>query len=212
MSVVEAVLDEGVGRLGLALEGTQRERLLAFLALLAKWNRAYNLTAVRAPGEMVVRHLLDSLSLLPHLSGGRVLDVGSGGGLPGIPLAIAAPQRCFTLLDSNSKKTRFLIQAAAELGLENLSVVHSRVESYRPPHLFDTITARAYATLAELLESAGHLLAAGGRVLAMKGAYPAEELAAVPPPFRVVEVVRLEVPGLEAERHLVALAAASTEK
>ncbi len=199
-------LADGIAALGLALDAAQQERLLAYLALLLKWNKAYNLTAVRDPLEMVTKHLLDSLALLPHLQDGRLLDVGSGAGLPGIPLAIAAPQREVTLLDANSKKTRFLLQAKGELGLYNLSVVHSRVEQYRPERLFDTVTARAFASLAELYQGTAHLLAPGGCLLAMKGEYPAQELAALPPGVVVREVIAVTVPGLQAQRHLVRIA------
>lgn len=199
-------LASGIAALGLALDAAQQERLLAYLALLLKWNKAYNLTAVRDPLEMVTKHLLDSLALLPHLQDGRLLDVGSGAGLPGIPLAIAAPQREVTLLDANSKKTRFLLQAKGELGLYNLSVVHSRVEQYRPERLFDTVTARAFASLAELYQGTAHLLAPGGCLLAMKGEYPAQELAALPQGVVVREVIAVTVPGLQAQRHLVRIA------
>ncbi len=205
-ATVHERLAGGIAALGLALDAAQQQRLLAYLALLLKWNKAYNLTAVRDPLEMVTKHLLDSLALLPHLQGGRLLDVGSGAGLPGIPLAIAAPQREVTLLDANSKKTRFLLQAKGELGLYNLSVVHSRVEQYRPERLFDTVTARAFASLAELYQDTAHLLAPGGCLLAMKGEYPAQELAALPQGVVVREVIAVTVPGLRAQRHLVRIA------
>lgn len=200
---VQRRLGDGIAALGLVLDAGQQERLLAYLALLVKWNKAYNLTAVREPSEMVTKHLLDSLALLPHLRGGRLLDVGSGAGLPGIPLAIAAPQLDVTLLDANSKKTRFLLQAKGELGLYNLSVVHSRVEQYRPERLFDTVTARAFASLAELYQGTARLLAAGGCLLAMKGDYPEQELAALPHGAVVQDVIALTVPGLQARRHLI---------
>ncbi len=202
-------LADGIAALGLALDTAQQERLLAYLALLVKWNKAYNLTAIRDPLEMVTKHLLDSLAVLPHLHGARVLDVGSGAGLPGIPLAIADPQREYTLLDSNGKKTRFLLQAKGELGLSNLSVVHSRLEQYRPGQLFDTVTARAFASLADMTAGAASLLAPGGALLAMKGEYPQQELDALPPGFAVREIIALTVPGLEAQRHLVRIAPAA---
>lgn len=202
-------LADGIAALGLALDAGQQERLLAYLALLVKWNKAYNLTAIRDPLEMVTKHLLDSLAVLPHLHGARVLDVGSGAGLPGIPLAIADPQREYTLLDSNGKKTRFLLQAKGELGLSNLSVVHSRLEQYRPGQLFDTVTARAFASLADMTAGAASLLAPGGALLAMKGEYPQQELDALPPGFAVREIIALTVPGLEAQRHLVRIAPAA---
>ena len=179
-----------------------RQRLLAFVRLLAKWNAAYNLTAVRDPEEMITRHLLDSLVLLPYLQGPRVLDIGTGPGLPGIPLAVSRPDYYFTLLDANAKKTRFVTQAVGELGLKNVEVVQARVENYRPEQKFDTLVARAFSSIADMLNNAQHLCAPGGRFLAMKGVYPEEELAAIPADFAVSEVVVLKVPGLDAARHL----------
>lgn len=202
-------LVQGIAALGLTLDSAQQERLLAYLALLVKWNKAYNLTAIRDPLEMVTKHLLDSLAVLPHLHGTQVLDVGSGAGLPGIPLAIADPAREFTLLDSNGKKTRFLLQAKGELGLSNLSVVHSRLEQYRPGQLFDTVTARAFASLADMTAGTAQLLAPGGSLLAMKGEFPQAELDALPLGFVVREIIALTVPGLEAQRHLVRIAPAA---
>jgi 16S rRNA (guanine527-N7)-methyltransferase len=185
------------------LAADDRQRLLTFVHLLARWNAAYNLTAVRDPQEMIARHLLDSLVLLPYLHGARVLDIGTGPGLPGIPLALARPDIAFTLLDANAKKTRFVTQAVGELGLKNVEVVQTRVENYRPEQKFDTLVARAFSSIAELLKSAQHLCAPGGRFLAMKGVYPEEELAAIPAEFAVSEVAALKVPGLDAARHLV---------
>ena len=185
------------------LPAADRQRLLAFVRLLAKWNAAYNLTAVRDPEEMITRHLLDSLVLLPYLQGPRVLDIGTGPGLPGIPLAIARPDCFFTLLDANAKKTRFVTQAVGELGLKNVDVVQDRVENYRPEQKFDTLVTRAFSSIADMLENAHHLCAPGGRFLAMKGVYPEAELAAIPADYAVSEVVALAVPGLEAARHLV---------
>jgi 16S rRNA (guanine527-N7)-methyltransferase len=201
------LLEAGLAELGLSLSGAQREGLLAYQALLAKWNRAYNLTAVREPREMVSRHLLDSLVVVPHLSGTRLIDVGSGAGLPGVPLALACPELTVVLLDSNGKKTRFMTQAAAELGLGNVSVVHSRVEAYAPEPRFDLVISRAFASLADMLRATAHLVAAQGRFLAMKGAYPAAELEALPEGFVFEEAIRLRVPGLDAERHLISLRA-----
>jgi 16S rRNA (guanine527-N7)-methyltransferase len=199
---IQTALQDGLHALGLALAPAAQEKLIAYLELLAKWNRAYNLTAVRDPGQMVVRHLLDSLAILPLVRGPRVLDIGSGAGLPGIPLALARPDLRFVLLDSNAKKTRFLIQAVAELGLKNAEVVNSRVEGYRPAAPFDTLIARAFAGIADMLSVSAPLCAPGGRWLAMKGVYPHQELAAIPPDYRV-ECRRLQVPGLDAERHVV---------
>lgn len=205
-SQVTQTLAQGIAALGLSLDEGRQERLLAYLALLVKWNKTYNLTAIRDPLEMVTKHLLDSLAVLPYLHGARVLDVGSGAGLPGIPLAIGDPARQFTLLDSNGKKTRFLFQAKGELRLANLSVVHSRLERYQPGALFDTVTARAFASLADMAAGTAHLLAPGGVLLAMKGEYPQDELDALPPGFVAREIIALTVPGLEAQRHLVRIA------
>jgi 16S rRNA (guanine527-N7)-methyltransferase len=199
---VEQRLHLGITALGLNLPGGAETRLLQYLQLLAKWNQTYNLTAVRDPQEMVTRHLLDSLVILPYLQGPRVLDIGTGAGLPGIPLAISRPDLSFTLLDANAKKTRFIIQAIGELGLKNVEVVQSRVENYRPGQKFDTLVSRAFASIADMLAGARHLCAPHGRFLAMKGVHPEEELAAVPADY-VTEVVALQVPGLEAERRLV---------
>lgn len=193
----------GLDDMAISLPSEAVERLVAYVLLLVKWNRAYNLTAVRDPMEMVTKHLLDSLSILPELPSGSLLDVGSGAGLPGIPLAIAEPERPVTLLDTNGKKTRFLTQAVTELGLANVKVVQSRVEDYRTAFPFCVVTTRAFSTLADMLEGSRHLLAPEGRLLAMKGARPEEELAAIPPEFSVLEVKSLAVPGLQAERHLV---------
>ncbi len=202
---VESQLRAGVAALGLALPDGAEARLLAYLALLDKWNRVYNLTAVRDAGRMVSHHLLDSLAAVPFFKGDRVLDVGSGGGLPGIPLAIARPDLRVTLIDSIAKKTAFLLQAKAELGLANLSVVTSRVEDYRPDARFDVITSRAFSDLREFVLLTGHLLAPGGQWLAMKGLYPNEEIAVLPADVRVSADHALVVPGLEASRHLIVL-------
>lgn len=200
---LRADLEKGLERLGLPLEPAVVTNLLGYLERLARWNRAFNLTAVRDPRQMVTRHLLDSLAVLPLLRGRRILDVGTGPGLPGIPLALARPDAEFVLLDSNGKKTRFLRQVVAELGIGNVSVVHSRLEQYQPTGLFETITARAFSSLAELVGGTGHLLAPGGAILALKGAYPEAELAELPTGFGSVEVVPMTVPDLEAARHVV---------
>jgi 16S rRNA (guanine527-N7)-methyltransferase len=210
MSIEQAIID-GCEGLNLQLPGGACTRLAAYLALLERWNRAYNLTAVRDPEAMVVRHVLDSLSILPWVEGPRVLDVGSGAGLPGIPLAIARPEYEFSLLDSNGKRTRFLTQVAAELRLNNVSVVRGRVEDYRPETLFNSIVSRAFATLADMVTDAGRLCAPAGRLLAMKGVFPDDELARLPPGYVVVGVYPLHVPSLDAERHLVHLAPASRD-
>jgi len=207
LSRCSQVLNHGLEALGLgSLSRAQRRKLLAYVELLDKWNKVYNLTAVRDPLEMVTRHLLDSLALLPYIRGPRVLDIGTGAGLPGVPLAIARPDVAFTLLDANAKKTRFVRQAAAELGLGNVEVVQARVEKYRPGRKFATLIARAVGSAAEIVRGARHLCDDEGEFLLMKGAYPETELAEIPAEFKMMETSELRVPGLEAERHLVRLA------
>lgn len=196
-------LAQRTGELPFSLPPRADQKLLDFITLLDKWNHAYNLTAVRQPAQMISRHLMDSLVVVPYLHGEQILDVGSGPGLPGIPLAVACPERQFTLLDSNGKKIRFLRQAVAELGLENVSVVHSRVEQFQSSPGFDTIIARAYATLGELVRGARHLCRPGGRFLVMKGVYPVAELDDLPENFTLEAIHPMRVPGLEAERHLL---------
>ena len=194
-------LESGLHALGLA--PALSEPLLAYLALLDRWNRAYNLTAIRDPGEMVAKHLLDSLAMHPFAKAGTLADLGTGPGLPGIPLAIAHPALQVTLVESNGKKARFLREAVRTLQLSNARVAESRIEALDLPAAFDAITARALATLPLILELGGHLLKPQGRLLAMKGALPADEIAALPPGWRVERVMPLDVPGLAAERHLV---------
>lgn len=198
-------LAAGIVTLGLDVTPDAQQRMLDYLALVEKWNKAYNLTAVREPAKMLTHHLLDSLAVLPHVRGSRVLDVGSGAGLPGIPLALACPQRQFTLLDSNHKKTTFLRQAVIELKLNNVEVVCDRVETWTSAQPFDTVVSRAFSDLAEFLALAGKLCARTGVVLAMKGVYPHEELAQLPGDFQLRRVVALNVPGLGAERHAAVL-------
>jgi 16S rRNA (guanine527-N7)-methyltransferase len=181
--------------------------LLAYLALLARWNATYNLTAIRDPRDMVAKHLLDSLAMQPFVRGLRTLaDLGTGPGLPGIPLAIATPALQVTLVESNGKKARFLREAARQLGLGNVQVAESRIEAFRPGTHFDAITARALATLPLILELGGHLPGPAGRLLAMKGVVPDEEIATLPAGWRLAAVHPLRVPGLDAERHLVEVA------
>lgn len=196
-------LDNGIDALGLDVSRAARRRLLDYVALLAKWNRVYNLTAVQRPEQMVTRHLLDSLAVLPYLKPTHVLDVGTGAGLPGIPLAAAREDCTFVLLDSNRKKTRFITQAVGELGFRNVEVVSARLGDYQPERLFDTVISRAYAAIAQFLAGAGHTCAPNGVFLAMKGAYPTAELADLPSGFEVAAVHPLHVPGLNAERHVV---------
>ena len=196
-------LANGLNALPLELDANVQSRLIDFIHLLVKWNRAYNLTAVRQPEQMVPRHLLDSLVIGPYLQGPSILDVGTGAGLPGIPLALAYPDHHFTLLDSNGKKIRFVTQAVAELGLANVDVIQSRVEAFQPAGRFDTITARAYASIEELVSQTKHLLADGGQYLIMKGVYPVAEVEAMPTGYRIEATHQLNVPKLDAERHLL---------
>jgi 16S rRNA (guanine527-N7)-methyltransferase len=181
----------------------QETALLGYLALLQRWNRAYNLTAIKDPLEMVVRHLLDSLSVLPWVTGGRLLDAGTGAGLPGIPIAIARPGLEATLLDSAGKKIRFLNHVRRELGLENILPVQARLESFVPPSPPDMIISRAFTDLAAFARAARHLTAASSRILAMKGRYPESELKELPDWITVESVEKLVVPGLQEDRHLV---------
>ncbi len=207
-------LDEGMAALaaaGITLPPQARDKLAAFLALLAKWNRTYNLTAIREPEQMVTHHVLDALAVLGHLPRVdrlRVLDVGSGGGVPGIPLAIARPTWRVVLLDASQKKGAFLQQAAIELGLSNGEPVAARVEDYAPSAPFDVVIARAFSDLATFARAGIRHLAPGGRLFAMKGAYPADEIAELPADVRVVATPALAVPGLDALRHLIVMEAA----
>ena len=210
MSVTQQHADEliaGARELGLELNTRQQELLLAYLGLLIKWNKAYNLTAVRNPDEMVSRHLLDSLSVVRFVeeAGDNWLDVGSGGGMPGIPLAIMFPERRFTLLDSNGKKTRFLTQVKLELKLDNLEVVHSRVEEFQPAQPFDGISSRAFSSLEDFSNWTRHLGSTATRWLAMKGVHPDDELQALPADFMLSATHVLRVPGCQGQRHLLIL-------
>jgi 16S rRNA (guanine527-N7)-methyltransferase len=195
--------------LGLALADAQVATLERYLDLLEKWNRVYNLTAIRERSRMVTHHLLDSLAVLPHLRGPRVLDVGSGAGLPGIPIAVANPALQVTLLESNRKKSAFLTQAVGELRLANAQVVSERVEAWQTELRFDTIVSRAFAELGEFVALAGRLLASDGVLAAMKGVHPFEEIERLPQGFRIQQVIPLHVPGLDAERHLVLVSKAN---
>lgn len=200
-------LAKGLAILSLDLNDHVQHQLIDYLHLLTKWNRVYNLTAVRQPEQIVTRHLLDSLVIGPYLQGPRILDVGTGAGLPGIPLALAYPDCHFTLLDSNGKKIRFVTQAVAELGLANVDVVQSRVEAYQPVRRFDTITARAYSSIEELVKQTASLLADEGQYLIMKGAYPLAEVEALPAGYYLEAIEQLQVPNLDAERHLLVVRA-----
>ena len=200
---------EGAAAMGLQLPPAAQEKLAAYLELLAKWNRVHNLTAVRETSDMVTLHILDSLSVLPHLAAAAsVVDVGTGAGLPGIPVAIARPDLPVTLLDSSHKKCAFLEQAKTELALANVTVVCARVEDWKPQARFGAVVSRAFSDLADFVVQAAHLAAPGGRLVAMKGVYPFEEISRVPASHKVAQVVELRVPSLDARRHVVLLEAA----
>ncbi|WP_345549858.1 16S rRNA (guanine(527)-N(7))-methyltransferase RsmG [Microbulbifer aestuariivivens] len=197
-------------QMSVALTEQQQTLLLEYLAMFARWNAAYNLSAVRDPAEMLERHIIDSLSVV-NLCGDAaepLIDVGSGGGLPGIPLAIVHPERAITLLDSNGKKTRFLFQVACQLPLPNVQVVNERLEAYRPAAPFAAVTSRAFASIDDMVRGSEHLLAAGGKFYAMKGKYPEDELSALPKAIKVERVHTLSVPGCDADRHLIVLSRA----
>jgi len=209
-----AMLADGVEALGLAVDERQQSLLLDYLALLSKWNSVYNLTAIRDPQQMLIQHVLDSLSIIPHLAGqgpSAALDVGTGGGLPGIVMAIVLPDWRITLNDIVHKKTAFLTHAKGALGLANVTVVTGRVETLRPgaevDSLFDVIVSRAFAELSDFVQVARHLLAPDGSLWGMKGVRPEEEIARLPADVRVEQLIRLEVPLLSAERHLVEITA-----
>ncbi|MBX3675941.1 MAG: 16S rRNA (guanine(527)-N(7))-methyltransferase RsmG [Rhodocyclaceae bacterium] len=197
-------LARGLAALEVDVSPQAQEKLLAFAVLLGKWNKVYNLTALREEEQVISHHLLDSLAVLPHLGAARRLaDIGSGGGLPGIPLAIARPDMHVALVESNQKKSAFQQQARIELGLDNVSVQCERVEGWQPEEKCDVVISRAFSDLAEFVRLSGHLLAAGGALLAMKGVHPYEEIAQLPAGWRVAEVMPLQVPGVEGARHLV---------
>ncbi len=201
-------LTEGSRQLGIDLNGRQHEQLLAYLAEFDKWNRAYNLSAVRDPQAMVSRHLLDSLSVLTFARGlapESLIDVGTGGGLPGIPLAIMMPDCRMTLLDSNGKKTRFLVHLQTLLGLDNVTVQNCRAEAYRPDTGYPAVISRAFASLADMTRYCEHLLAPEGVYLAMKGVYPNDEINQIAHSHRLVSNHKLDVPGNAGERHLLVL-------
>ncbi|NEX63502.1 16S rRNA (guanine(527)-N(7))-methyltransferase RsmG [Noviherbaspirillum galbum] len=199
-------LEQGAASLPLVLDARQIAALMDYLALLAKWNGVYNLTAVRDPAQMVTQHLLDSLAVAPAFADARhILDVGAGGGLPGIVLAIARPDMQVSLIDTVHKKTAFLTQVKAELGLANVTVHTGRVEELRVPQPFDVITSRAFADLADFVNWSNHLLAPDGRFIAMKGVMPEKEIAGLPAGWTVADIRSVHVPGLQAERHLIVI-------
>ncbi|MCV6621216.1 MAG: 16S rRNA (guanine(527)-N(7))-methyltransferase RsmG [Cellvibrionaceae bacterium] len=196
-------LETGVTKLGLELDSDRIDGLLAYIQLFDKWNKAYNLSAIRNIEDMISRHLLDSLAILPFVEGQRLIDVGTGGGLPGIPMAICHPEREIHLLDSNGKKTRFLFQVKTELKLDNVQVHNCRVESYQPETLFDGVMSRAFASLEDMTQGCRHLLKESGRFWAMKGIYPTDELKPLQKHYIVANSHALMIPGEEGERHLL---------
>ncbi|WP_294949864.1 16S rRNA (guanine(527)-N(7))-methyltransferase RsmG [Sulfurivirga sp.] len=204
MNMAAARLDEGIDALGLEVTPGQRQKLLDYVALLHKWNRAYNLTAVRDPAEMVTRHVLDTLAVLPHLRGARWLDVGSGPGIPGLILAIMRPDWQVDTLDSNLKKTRFMRQAVRELGLDNAQVLKVRVEAWQPERCYEGVISRAFAELGALVRLTAHLPCEDGAWWAMKG-HGEQELDDLPGDVRVERIIEITVPGLDARRTLVEL-------
>jgi 16S rRNA (guanine527-N7)-methyltransferase len=205
---VQKKLDSLLKAAGITLPDQQKQQLLGYVGMLDKWNKAYNLTSVRDPQQMLVRHILDSIVVNPHLQGKRFIDVGTGPGLPGIPLAIVRPDSHFTLLDSLGKRVRFLRQVQHELGLTNVEPVQSRVEEFPAEPPFDGVISRAFASLQDMLSWCHHLPAKGqGRFYALKGVCPDEELTQLPEGIELESVIRLQVPELEGERHLVVLKA-----
>lgn len=202
LTISNEALVRGLNKLDLTLDFNQIGKLLQYLSLIGKWNRVYNLTAIHDPAKMVSLHLLDSLAVVPIISGPRLLDVGTGAGLPGIPIAIVRPELAITLIESNNKKTAFLQQASMELALENVRIIHARVEDWRGG-LFDTIISRAFSNLSQFVACSQHLLAIKGVFVAMKGGLPQDEIARLPESFRVRQIHRMEIPDLDAERHLI---------
>jgi len=205
---VQQKLDSLLAAAGITLPDLQKQQLLGYVNLLHKWNKTYNLTSVRDPMQMLVRHIMDSIVVNPHLQGSRFIDVGTGPGLPGIPLAIVRPDSHFTLLDSLGKRVRFLRQVQHELGLKNVEPVQSRVEEFAPEPPFDGVISRAFASLQDMLSWCHHLpTKESGRFYALKGVRPDDELAVLPEGISLTEVIKLQVPELEGERHLVILKA-----
>lgn len=202
---LEKRLAEGLPLVGAAPTDQQVAALARFLRLLDKWNKAFNLTGVRDLSEMVTRHVLDSVSVRPYLHGLSILDVGTGAGFPGIPLAVMEPQRQFSLLDSGGKKIRFVRHSTGELAIGNVSVVHERVEDYDPADPFDMVLCRAFTSIGDFTRRCGHLAVKGGRLLAMKGRFPEAELSSIPNNWETVEVTPVNIPGLAGERHIVVL-------
>jgi 16S rRNA (guanine527-N7)-methyltransferase len=200
---LHTILVSGLDALSLDLSDKQQQQLVDYVLLMDKWNKAYNLTSVRDPKQMMVKHILDSLAIVPFLDGNNIIDVGTGPGLPGMPLAIAFPDKSFTLLDSLGKRVRFMTQCVHTLGLTNVTPVQSRVEEHNGDTPYDIVLSRAFASLKDMLHWCQHLVDSEGKFLALKGQYPAEEIAELGDNFAVTHSVKLTVPGLEGERHLL---------
>lgn len=205
MHSISELLSTALAENNLSLDAITQQKLIDYLTLITTWNKVFNLTNIIKPREMVYLHLIDSLAVAPFLHGNRMLDVGSGAGLPGIPLAIIHPDQEWVLLDKNSKKTRFLTQAVAELGLRHVKVVHSRSEDFQPASGFDSILSRAYGTLSMFTETTSHLLRDNGIFVAMKGRYPQDEIEALPADIVVNSIQQIKVNGMEIDRHIVCL-------
>jgi len=203
MPELEKKLQVGITELNLTLPYTAQQNLLTYLQQLHKWNQAYNLSGIKNIDEMLTLHILDSLAMAPHIDGTQIADVGTGAGLPGVPLAICFPEKNFFLIDSNSKKTRFIFQTANMLELPNVRVVHKRVEDYECQQQVDIVTSRAFSSLTDFVTTSQHLLQEHGRFLAMKGLVPQEEITALPTEFSVIAVYPLHVPGAQISRHLI---------
>ncbi len=200
---LDRTLQEGIAEQGLQVGDQQRAAMLQYLGLLQRWNRAYNLTSIKDPVQMLSYHLLDSLSVGPYLQGRSFVDVGTGAGLPGIPLALTHDDKTFSLLDSNGKKVRFLFQVKTALQLNNVKELQGRVEEYQPEQLYDGVISRAFASLTDMIEGSEHLLVPGGRFYAMKGRYPDKELSGLPKGYKVEQAIELKVPTLDQQRHLI---------
>lgn len=200
------LLYKGLQSLNHEVSPAIQDKLIGYIQLLSKWNRRYNLTAIRSLDEMVSYHLLDSLSISAYIKGNRVIDVGTGAGLPGIPLALTMPEKTFTLIDSNGKKTRFLTHICQELAISNAKVVHDRVERFSPDSCFESIISRAFASICDMLDYTNHLCCDDGVFLAMKGRYADEEINKISSQYQLTNVVKLNVPNLGAQRHLIIIA------
>lgn len=205
MNHLNSILKKALAENGLSLDETVQQQLLRYLELMLTWNKIFNLTSITEPHDMVYLHIIDSLSVMPYLHGTHMLDVGTGAGLPGIPLAIVNPAHKWCLLDKNSKKTRFLTQAIAELKLPHVSAVHERSEIFKTTHCFDSIVSRAFGTIRLFAETTEHLLCPKGKLIAMKGKYPAEEINDIPKSFKVMDTNPVVINGIDIERHIIRL-------